>query len=65
MAVLRKLGTVAEFALDAVLVAFLLVSGARSSRAWLIAAIILSVLIVFGKVVRLTRFLESRSRSLD
>jgi hypothetical protein len=60
--VLRKLGTIAELALDAILIAFLLVSAARSSRGWLIAAIILAVLIVFGKVVRLTRFLASRSQ---
>lgn len=54
MPLLRKLGTVADVAIDVVIVGFLLTSAARSSRGWLIAAIVISALVVIGKTLRLT-----------
>jgi phosphatidylglycerophosphate synthase len=60
MSSLRKLGTVADVAMDIVVVGFLLVSAARLSRGWLIAAIVIAVLVVLGKTLRLTRALRRR-----
>jgi hypothetical protein len=62
MSLLRKLGTVAELALDVAIVTFLLTSAAHASRGWLIAAIIISVLVMFGKAFRLTRVLRAKVR---
>ena len=62
MSLLHQIGTVADVAMDVVVIGFLLTSAAHLSRRWLVAAIVIAMLVILGKALRLTRVLRLKSR---